>query len=60
MICPNCGSTVTGDHLEENDWNNGAYYDLVTGTCHNCHKNWQWTEVFYYSHDDNIEEITED
>jgi hypothetical protein len=60
MICPNCGTLVKSDNLVNNDWNEGRYYDYVTGECNKCHKYWQWTEVFNYSHDEDIEEITED
>lgn len=59
MICPNCGETIVNEYIVDTEYHNCSYYDIVTGTCPNCDKTWQWLEVFTYSHDEEIEEVTE-
>lgn len=60
MICPNCGVDVRAEETIDNEWRDNGYYDRVEGVCPNCKKIWKWTEVYTWSYDIDIEEITED
>jgi endogenous inhibitor of DNA gyrase (YacG/DUF329 family) len=60
MACPNCGAPVFADETIDDEWWGNQFDARVRGTCSHCKKSWEWTEVFNYSHDEDIKEITED
>ncbi len=60
MTCPKCSTKIFVDEYLDQEFYNGKYYDSVEGRCPLCGKWYRWTEVFQYSHDENIEEIVEE
>ena len=60
MKCPNCKHEVRASETYDTDWCDTNYYDFVEGTCPNCGKNWQWTEVYIFDHVEEVEEIKDD
>ena len=57
MKCPNCGNEVYAVDTLDSEWYNGNYYDAVEGTCPNCGKSYQWTQVYTFERCEDIEEI---
>ena len=59
MKCPNCGETITNGEIINTEFYHGAYYDYMEDSCEKCNKFFTWSEVFKYSHDEDITELKE-
>lgn len=51
MKCPNCGDERNFDvEPIETEYEGHCYYDYMIGTCLTCGKQYEWTEIFTFSH----------
>lgn len=57
MKCPNCGAEVKATDTINTEWYHNKYYDYVEGTCEYCESSFTWTEVYTFSHDEDITQI---
>lgn len=56
-ICPHCGSAIDiCDNVDEN-FNISSCEILVSGVCFSCGREYQWREVYNFSHIKDLEEI---
>lgn len=57
-ICPHCGNTIDiCDNVDEN-FNSSSCEILVSGVCFSCGREYQWREVYNFSHIEALEEIS--
>lgn len=59
-ICPNCGATIEEDCTIDETYDVNSINFTVLGTCPNCGKNYRWTDHYEHTHNDDLEDITED
>lgn len=55
-ICPNCGHELIGDESYDISIDLSECCEFVAGHCENCNKNYQWVNIFNFSH---VEDIAE-
>lgn len=58
LNCPNCNTVFTGE-VVSSDWALNTYYDYIVGTCPECKHRFIWTDVFKYSHTEDIMDVTD-
>lgn len=57
-ICPHCGDTISiCENVDENFEINSCEV-LVSGVCFSCGQEYQWWEVYNFSHIKGLEEIS--
>ena len=56
MICPNCEYIFNAEEILDIEYYNNCYYSNVIGRCPKCHKTYQWTEVYTFSHITDVQE----
>lgn len=55
-ICPICGSELIEDESYDMSVDLSECREYVVGHCENCGKEYQWKNIFVFSHVENIEE----
>ena len=57
LTCPKCGHTIdfweTVDEYTDDD----THEILCAGVCSHCGTDYQWREVYKFSHNENLEEV---
>lgn len=55
VICPNCGHELIGDESYDISIDLSECREYVAGHCEDCGKEYQWINIFTFSHVESIE-----
>lgn len=55
-ICPICGNELIGDESYDISIDLSECREYVAGHCENCEKDYQWINIFTFSHVEDIKE----
>lgn len=56
-ICPKCGNIIDYDETVDESTNDETHEILCVGGCSRCGANYQWWEVYKFSHIEGLEEV---
>ena len=57
-ICPNCGHVLIEDDSYDISIDPSECREYAVGHCEHCEKEYQWINIFTFSHVENIEEVS--
>ena len=55
--CPKCGHTIDCWETVDDSTDFNTYKVLCAGGCSNCGTDYQWWDVYKFSHSENLEEV---
>ena len=58
MKCPKCGGSIIWDDTYDTDTNNNRHLEYCCGHCATCDTDYQWKEVYEFTEQIDLEEVS--